>query len=50
MFRQNMLDLLLIKDNGTAKDVLDVIYHVKDEVKKQFGVDLYPEVRILGED
>lgn len=38
------------KDNGTAKDVLDVIYHVKSEVKKQFDVDLYPEVRILGED
>ncbi|WP_238916610.1 UDP-N-acetylmuramate dehydrogenase [Clostridium sp. YIM B02555] len=38
------------KGNGTAKDVLAVIYHVKDEVKKQFGVDLYPEVRILGED
>jgi len=36
--------------NGTAKDVLDVIYHVKDEVKKQFGVELHPEVRILGED
>ncbi|ABR36964.1 MULTISPECIES: UDP-N-acetylmuramate dehydrogenase [Clostridium] len=36
--------------NGTAKDVLDVIYHVRDEVKKQFGVDLYPEVRIWGED
>jgi UDP-N-acetylmuramate dehydrogenase len=36
--------------NGTAKDVLDVIYHVRDEVKRQFGVDLYPEVRILGED
>ncbi len=36
--------------NGTAKDVLDVIYHVKDEVKKQFGVDLHPEVRIIGED
>lgn len=36
--------------NGTAKDVLDVIYHVKNEVRKQFGVDLYPEVRILGED
>ncbi len=36
--------------NGTAKDVLDLIYYVKDEVKKQFGVDLYPEVRILGED
>lgn len=38
------------KGNGTAKDVLDVINHVKDEVKKQFAVDLYPEVRILGED
>ncbi|AQR97928.1 UDP-N-acetylmuramate dehydrogenase [Clostridium saccharoperbutylacetonicum] len=38
------------KGNGTAKDVLAVIYHVKDEVKRQFGVDLYPEVRILGED
>ncbi|MFW2489335.1 UDP-N-acetylmuramate dehydrogenase [Clostridium chromiireducens] len=38
------------KDNGTAKDVLGVINHVKEEVKRQFGVDLYPEVRILGED
>lgn len=38
------------KGNGTAKDVLDVINHVKNEVKKQFAVDLYPEVRILGED
>ena len=36
--------------NGTAQDVLDVINHVKDEVKKQFDVDLYPEVKILGED
>lgn len=36
--------------NGTAKDVLDVINHIKDEVKRQFGVELYPEVRILGED
>lgn len=38
------------KGNGNAKDVLDVIHHVQEEVKKQFGVDLYPEVRILGED
>lgn len=37
-------------ENGTAKDVLGVIYYVKDEVKKQFGVELHPEVRILGED
>ena len=38
------------KSNGTAKDVLDVIHHVQEEVKRQFGVDLHPEVRILGED
>lgn len=38
------------KSNGTAKDVLDVIHHVQEEVKKQFGVDLHTEVRILGED
>lgn len=38
------------KGNGTAKDVLDVIHHVQEEVKKQFGVELHPEVRILGED
>ena len=38
------------KNNGTAKDVLAVIKHVQEEVKKQIGVDLHPEVRILGED
>ncbi len=37
------------KNNGTAQDVLDVIKHVQDEVKKQFGVELHPEVRIWGE-
>lgn len=35
---------------ATAKDVLDVIKHVQEQVKKQFDVDLHPEVRILGED
>ena len=38
------------KSNGTAKDVLAVIHHVQEEVKRQFGVELHPEVRILGED
>lgn len=38
------------KNNGTAKDVLAVISHVQEEVKKQFGVELHPEVRIWGED
>jgi len=38
------------KGNGTAKDILGVIAHVQEEVKKQFGVELMPEVRIIGED
>ena len=36
--------------NATAQDVLDVIKHVQDEVKNQFGVELKTEVRIIGED
>lgn len=38
------------KGNATAKDVLDLIAHIQKEVKKQFGVDLYTEVRIIGEE
>ena len=34
------------KGNATAKDITDLIKHIQDEVKKQFGVDLHPEVRI----
>ena len=38
------------KGGATAKDILDLIAHIQSEVKKQFGVDLHPEVRIIGED
>lgn len=38
------------KGGATAKEVLEVIEHVRSEVKKQFGVELHPEVRIIGED
>lgn len=38
------------KSNATAKDILAVIKHVQEEVKRQFDVELYPEVRIIGED
>ena len=38
------------KGGATAKDILDVIAHVQEEVKKQFGVELQTEVRIIGED
>ena len=38
------------KGGATAKDILDLIHHIQAEVKKQFGVELHPEVRIIGED
>ncbi|NLK94288.1 MAG: UDP-N-acetylmuramate dehydrogenase [Clostridiales bacterium] len=41
---------IINKDNATAKDVLDLIKYVQKKVKSKFGVELTPEVRILGED
>ena len=38
------------KGNATAKDITDLIEHIQKEVKEQFGVDLHPEVRIIGEE
>lgn len=38
------------KGGATAKDILDLIKYIQDEVYKQFRVELHPEVRILGED
>ena len=40
-----------IINNGkaTSKDILDLIKYVQDKVKNEFGVDLEPEVRIIGE-
>lgn len=36
-------------DNATAADVLALIKHVQSEVKRQFDVELEPEVRMVGE-
>lgn len=38
------------KGGATAKDIIDLIKHIQKEVKDKFGVELHPEVRILGED
>ena len=35
--------------HASAKDVLGLIEYVQSEVKAQFGVDLEPEVRMVGE-
>ena len=34
--------------NGTAKDVLQLVRHVQDEVRQQFGVELEMEVKTIG--
>lgn len=38
------------KGNATAKDITDLIEYIQNEVKNKFGVDLHPEVRIIGEE
>ena len=37
-------------DNATAQDVIDLIAHVQKVVKEKSGVDLEPEVKIIGEE
>lgn len=41
---------IINKDHATANDILNLIMHVQRTVKDMFGVDLSPEVRIIGED
>ncbi|MBT9176636.1 MAG: UDP-N-acetylenolpyruvoylglucosamine reductase [Firmicutes bacterium] len=36
--------------NATARDVLDLIFHVQSRVREQSGILLEPEVRVIGED
>lgn len=37
-------------DNATSKDILDLIKHIQETVKKNYGVLLETEVKIIGED
>lgn len=41
---------IINKNQATAKDILDLISHVQEIVKKEFDVVLETEVRIIGED
>ena len=36
-------------NNATAADVCQLMQDVKDKVRKQFGVELDPEVKMIGE-
>lgn len=37
-------------NNATAKDVMDLIFHIQKTVYDKFGVHLEPEVRLTGEE
>lgn len=41
---------IINKGNATAEDILNLIKVVQNTVKQKFDVDLYTEVRIMGED
>lgn len=43
-------NFLVNDQNGTAKEYLELIAHVQRVVKEQTGIDLVPEVQIIGED
>lgn len=35
---------------ATSKEVMELIHYIQDTVKDQFGKDLHPELRVIGED
>ena len=41
---------IINKENATALDILNLIAHVQQIIKERYGVDLHPEVRIIGQD
>ena len=40
---------IINKNNATAKDVLDLVQKVKDEIYNKFGKNIELEIEILGE-
>jgi len=41
---------IINKGDATAKDIMDLIEIVQDKVKEKYDVELFTEVRIIGED
>lgn len=48
MVLKNHANFIVNKKHADGKDVINLIKHVKETVKKQSGVELYEEVRIVG--
>ena len=46
---QQHANFILIEDGATAADVETLIEHIRATVKQQTGVDLHPEVKMVGE-
>ena len=40
---------IINKGNATSKDIMDLILYVQEKVNIKFGIELEPEVRIIGE-
>ena len=40
---------MINKDNATAADIIELMRQVIERVQKEFGVELEPEVKKLGE-
>lgn len=36
------------KGNATAKDVMDLVEHIQKTVREKFGVELVPEIKLVG--
>ena len=41
---------IINRGGATAKDVLALIEHIRKTVKEQYGVELEPEIRLIGEE
>lgn len=41
---------IINKGSATAKDIIELIKYIKQQVKEKFDVDIEPEIQILGED
>ena len=43
-------DVIINKKNATAKDILELVKYVKEEVYKKFGKIIELEIEMIGEE
>lgn len=47
---ENHANFIVNHNNGTSKDVVNLMREMQKRVKEKFNIDLVPEIRFLGED